>query len=231
MTAAALPPGQRAREDFPRFGLWPYADRVPTVDHPVALAVSGDVMASVTIADPLAGLPRTELVADFHCVTTWTHRAVRWSGVSFATFHAERIVAHQREGCAPPNLVVLRGGDGYRTTLPLEDLLAPDVLLADQLNGAPLPVRHGAPLRLVAPAHYGYKQVKHLSRLEFWADTPVLRARGFEFVDHPRARVAYEERGRAAPGWLLRWLYRPFIPATVRRFARSVERDGRMARP
>jgi DMSO/TMAO reductase YedYZ molybdopterin-dependent catalytic subunit len=33
-----------------------------------------------------------------------------------------------------------------------------------------LTVAHGAPLRLVAPAHYGYKSAKHLSRIEFWRD-------------------------------------------------------------
>jgi DMSO/TMAO reductase YedYZ molybdopterin-dependent catalytic subunit len=48
----------------------------------------------------------------------------------------------------------------------LSDLLAAEVLLADILDGLPLSMEHGAPLRLVAPAHYGYKSVKHLSGIE-----------------------------------------------------------------
>jgi DMSO/TMAO reductase YedYZ molybdopterin-dependent catalytic subunit len=103
----------------------------------------------------------------------------------------------------------------------LEDLLAQDVLLADRLNGEPIPVDHGAPLRLIAPAHYGYKSIKHLARIEFRRPDEGYRVSGFRFMDHPRARVALEERGRLVPGWLLRHLYRPLIPGTVSRFANA----------
>ena len=43
----------------------------------------------------------------------------------------------------------------------------PDVLLANELNSQPLTVEHGAPLRLIAPKHYGYKSVKYLCRMEY----------------------------------------------------------------
>ena len=43
-------------------------------------------------------------------------------------------------------------------------------------------------------------------------------------MDHLRARVALEERGRGVPGWLLRYLYRPLVPGTVARFARALEK-------
>jgi DMSO/TMAO reductase YedYZ molybdopterin-dependent catalytic subunit len=104
----------------------------------------------------------------------------------------------------------------------LEDLLAPDVLLADILDGQPLTIEHGAPLRLVAPAHYGYKSVKYLSRIELRSEDIGYRVSGFRFMDHLRARVALEERGRGAPGWLLRYLYRPLVPGTVARFAKAM---------
>ncbi len=39
--------------------------------------------------------------------------------------------------------------------------MKPDVLLADQLDGQPLSIEHGAPLRLVAPAHYGYRDQRY----------------------------------------------------------------------
>jgi hypothetical protein len=42
-------------------------------------------------------------------------------------------------------------------------------------------------------------------------------------MDHPRARVALEERGRGAPGWLLRRLYRPLIAPTVWWFRRATD--------
>jgi len=97
------------------------------------------------------------------------------------------------------------------------------VLLADRLDGEPLSIAHGAPLRLVAPAHYGYKSVKHVNRIEFWRDSRHYRPVGFRFMVHPRARVAREERGRWIPGWALRYLYRPLVRPTASRFERSMQ--------
>ncbi|MBC7984424.1 MAG: molybdopterin-dependent oxidoreductase, partial [Candidatus Obscuribacterales bacterium] len=98
-----------------------------------------------------------------------------------------------------------------------------DVLLADTLNDAPLSIEHGAPLRLVAPAHYGYKNVKHLSQIEFWRDRGDYRPSALRFMDHPRARVAFEERGQIFPGWFLRYLYRPLIDSTVKQFSKAMD--------
>jgi len=100
--------------------------------------------------------------------------------------------------------------------------LADDVLLADRLNGAPLDVAHGAPLRLVAPAHYGYKNPKHVNRIEFWPDAAQFQPPALAFMDHPTARVATEERGRVFPGWMLRYLYRPLVRSTIRTFERAL---------
>jgi DMSO/TMAO reductase YedYZ molybdopterin-dependent catalytic subunit len=40
-----------------------------------------------------------------------------------------------------------------------------DVLIAYELNGAPLPVEHGFPARLVVPGFYGTNSVKWLTRI------------------------------------------------------------------
>lgn len=216
----SLPRGQQAVEVFHRFGLTHFASRFPGDAMAPSLEITGRVANVMRLPDALHGLSRVEQVRDFHCVTTWSVRALRWEGVRFADFfsHVLRPQAQPHDGAT---LVAVRGQDGARTALPLEDLLAPDVLLADRLNGGPLSVDHGAPLRLVAPAHYGYKSVKHLCRIEFRFPSEGYRVSGFRFMDHPRARVAMEERGRVLPGWLLRYLYRPLIPATVAVFAKD----------
>ncbi len=113
-------------------------------------------------------------------------------------------------------LAVFRGMDKAKGSLLLEDALADSVLLADTLNGEPLTSKHGAPLRLIAPAHYGYKSVKHLSRIEFWQDASNYKPGIPKIMEHPRARVAFEERGRYLPGWFYRYLYRPLINSAVR---------------
>ena len=53
----------------------------------------------------------------------------------------------------------------YARGLHLADAMDSDVLLADEMNGAPLPPQHGAPVRLVAPGWYGMAQVKWLQRV------------------------------------------------------------------
>lgn len=217
-----LPPGQREAAAFERFGLWHFVWRVPRDLDTLELVIGGDVEQELTItAADLQALPRAEQVSDFHCVTTWSRRGLRWSGVRFADFH-EQIVAPRARPAAGATHVVFRARDGYASTLPLPDLLAADVLLADTLDGAGLGVDHGAPLRLVAPAHYGYKNAKHLGAIEFWCDghrhrfpKPYPR-----LMEHPRARVADEERGAGVPAWVLRPLYRALIPS-VRRLSRA----------
>lgn len=137
---------------------------------------------------------RSEQVSDFHCVTTWSVRGLRWGGVLFRDFYRE-LIRSQVCPMQDASLVVFVGQDGYRNALPLELLLADDVMLADTLDGEPLSAEHGAPRRLVAPAHYGYKSVKHLCRIEFRRDSPKHhRIPGPGFMSHRHARPAIASR-------------------------------------
>lgn len=217
-----LPPGQHERQDFPRFGLLPFAERFPTRPDRIGLHICGDVRHQIELdASSLARLSRLDQCSDFHCVTTWSRRELRWSGVRLRDVF-EQLIQPLAGPAAEARVVIMHGQDGARSSLPLADLLADDVLLADRLNEHPLSLAHGAPLRLVAPAHYGYKNIKHLSRLEFCRDLSRYRPAAYRFMDHPRARVALEERGQWLPGWLLRLLYRPYITPTVERFERAL---------
>lgn len=216
-----LPPGQRETPVFPRFGILRFARRFPKETSRLEVQISGEVEHELIVPNALAGLPRAEQISDFHCVTTWSKRSLRWGGARFVDFY-ERVIVPQAQPAANATFFIFRGQDGARTSLLLEDLLAPDVLLADTLDGQRLTVEHGAPLRLVAPAQYGYKSVKHLSRIELYRDDTAFRPSAFRFMDHPRARVEHEERGRAVPGWLLRYLYRPLVSGTSARFARAM---------
>jgi DMSO/TMAO reductase YedYZ molybdopterin-dependent catalytic subunit len=162
-----------------------------------------------------------EQVSDFHCVTTWSRRSLRWGGVRFVDFY-NAVVLPKARPFSSATLVALRGQDGARTGMLLTDLLGQDVVLADTLEGKPLTVGHGAPVRLVAPAHYGYKSMKYLARLEFRSADSSYRVSGLRFMDHPRARVALEERGQWVPGWLLRYLYRPLVSGTIAHFAEAL---------
>ncbi len=215
----SLPPGQRAIESFPRFGLPQYANRfAKELDH-IRIIIGGDI-DEFEISQDISSLPRVHQVSDFHCVTTWSKLNLHWSGYRFRDFYHTFI-----DAMAPHDTshVVLKAQDGYKTSLPLQDLMQDNVILADQLDGKPLGIEHGAPLRLVAPDHYGYKNLKHIKRIEFYIQKQYIKQGILSFMDHPRARVHFEERASNGPGRFFRWLYKFGIKKTMRDFALATE--------
>mgnify|MGYP001264861463 CR=1 FL=1 len=220
-----LPPGQRETDGFPRFGV---GGRVPRALAEHRLQVTGlGADLDLTLAE-LAALPRTEVVADFHCVSGWSARDQRWEGVRFRDLYHLVLRPHLGDDVAVTH-VVLTGLDGYSSVAWLEDLLDPDVLLADRWAGRPLSRDHGAPLRLLSPAQYGFISTKHLARIGLHASEPRVRYHptwsahlGLQVVKpHPRARVWREERHRYLPAALVRPVYRRLI-----RHFKSVNRSS-----
>ncbi len=224
-----LPPGQRLISSFPRFGLGGRPPVVPTVPR---IDVGGADLEPLTIpvadlADH-ADLPRREVIADFHCVSGWTAADLRWEGVAFRDLY-DLVLGPRLQPGAVVTHVVLEGLDGYRSVALLEDLMEPDVLIADRLDGAPLDSDHGAPVRLLSPAQYGYLSTKHLCRIELHPAEPKVRYHpswrahlGLQLVKpHPRARVRHEERHRYLPGRVVRPVYHRLIQHFKRSNARA----------
>lgn len=223
-----LPPGQREISFFPRFGLFQYASRIELDPSPLQLEIGGEVKNQLQLdAASFDGIPSVEQTSDLHCVTTWSKRDLQWSGYRFSDFY-ERVILPQAQPAKDACFVALYARDGYRTHFMLEDILATDVLLADRLEGRQLSWEHGAPLRLVAPAHYGFRSAKHLHRIEFCrtlerhhSPAPAMR-----WIEHPRARVAHEERGCYLPPWIYRYTFRALIPLVLWWYRRA---DARAA--
>src|SRR6266511_492401 len=89
--------------------------------------------------------------------------------------------------------VRLHGVDNYTDTIPLEKAMEPTTLLAYEMNGVPLPDRHGYPLRVIVPGYFGEKHVKWLTRVE----VTNANAKGFyetqgwgpDFITPTRSRI------------------------------------------
>ncbi|MEY2546933.1 MAG: hypothetical protein QOG48_2050 [Verrucomicrobiota bacterium] len=89
--------------------------------------------------------------------------------------------------------VRLSGVDNYTDTIPLEKAMEETTLLALQMNGVPLPHRHGFPLRAIVPGYFGEKHVKWLTRIEI----TTANAKGFyetqgwgpDFICPTRSRI------------------------------------------
>ncbi len=184
MTLDRLPPGQHWRRDFPvlTFGSTPKVNLATW-----RLRLWGEVEAELSLSfAELLARPQITLVADFHCVTTWSRPGNRWEGVSFAELCR---LLRPKDGV---HFAMVYCVGGYITNLPLETLLDDDVLLAHHLDGAPLTPEHGWPLRLVVPKRYAWKSAKWVSGIEFMAQDRL----GFweEAGYHPHGDPWKEER-------------------------------------
>jgi methionine sulfoxide reductase catalytic subunit len=120
---------------------------------------AGDPNVRVT-RDDLDKLPRIVQSSRLKCVQCWSGR-VNWEG-----FRAQELL---RLVGARTNLLWLRVdcADKYYDFVKMEDLLHPRTLFAVGMNGEALSPEHGAPLRLVMPAKYGYKSSKLITKLTF----------------------------------------------------------------
>jgi sulfoxide reductase catalytic subunit YedY len=116
----------------------------------------------------LRALPRQTQITKHHCIQGWS-AVGEWTGVA---------VAEVLDRCRPlanARYVVFRGfdepdGREYYETIDLELARNPQTILAYEMNGATLPVPHGAPCRLRVETQLGFKMVKYLRSIELVDD-------------------------------------------------------------
>ncbi|MBA2449702.1 MAG: molybdopterin-dependent oxidoreductase, partial [Chloroflexi bacterium] len=78
-----------------------------------------------------------------------------WKGASLAD-----VLAYAEGLTASAQGVAILGADEFSSAIPPEAALDPETILAYEMNGQPLPQRHGAPVRLLVPGRYGMKSAK-----------------------------------------------------------------------
>ncbi len=154
-----LPPGQKwisapivydIVEDIPDWDISSYRFKVwGQVENPIELSYQ-----------ELLNLPSVELIADFHCVTRWSVKEIRWEGVQ--TKYILELVKPKESA----KFLLVHCLEGYTTNIPLEYLWEEDTILAYKMYSKPIPKRHGYPLRLVVPKLYAWKSAKYVWGLE-----------------------------------------------------------------
>ncbi|TPW04778.1 MAG: oxidoreductase molybdopterin binding protein, partial [bacterium] len=129
------------------------------------LAIKGLVESPATLRYPeLLARPFASETVTLECVGNSVAGdaigTALWEGVPLKALLAEAGVS------ARARKVVFRAADGYSDSLPMEQAMAGDVLLAVKMNGVPLPQAHGFPARIIVPGVYGMKQVQWLAEIE-----------------------------------------------------------------
>lgn len=156
---ARIPPGQFLTDKFPVLTYGPTPRFNPKAwDFKVLGLVEKPLKFSY---EEFRALPQTKIVADFHCVTTWSRLDNAWEGVKVLDLMTR--VKLTREA----RYAIIHCDGGYTTNLPLNEFLDDDVLLAHRRDGRDLDADHGFPLRLIVPKLYGWKSAKWVRAIEF----------------------------------------------------------------
>jgi Oxidoreductase molybdopterin binding domain len=146
----------------------------PATWHMNVIRSNGDSL-KLTL-DDLKKLPKTDVVFNFKCIEGWS-QITWWGGVKFSDFikaYGLTVEAGKKYlGLSTPD-------EEYYVGIDMESAMHPQTILCYELNGAPLPMNQGYPLRLIIPTKYG---VKHLKRI------------GTMYFDDTRPRDYWAERG------------------------------------
>jgi DMSO/TMAO reductase YedYZ molybdopterin-dependent catalytic subunit len=118
--------------------------------------------------DALRQLPSRTQITRHDCVEGWSCIG-KWKGARLGPIltsaglkPSARYIAFY---CADTLEQTLDGTGQYYETIDLVDAFHPQTILAYDMNDAPLPVAHGAPLRLRVERQLGYKMAKYVMRI------------------------------------------------------------------
>ena len=144
-----------------------FADWRLTVDGLVARPLS------LSLAQ-LQSMPNRIQTTRHDCVEGWSAIGT-WRGVPLSLILDAAQVSTRAKFIVFHCLDDMGGGKDYYESIDMVDALHPQTILAFSLNEQPLPVRNGAPLRLRAERHLGYKQAKFIRRVEVVSDLKPVR--------------------------------------------------------
>lgn len=136
------------------------------------------LMARSIALSEIQALPRVEMVTELKCVEGWS-QVVQWTGARMFDFLAAFTTpkdANEEDGVSAEQfryVSLTTPDEAYFVGIDMPSALHPQTLLCYEMNGEPLTLSHGAPLRLVIPHKYGIKNIKRIGNISLTNDRPV----------------------------------------------------------
>lgn len=118
--------------------------------------------------DEIKQLPKIEVVFNFKCIEGWS-QITWWGGTRFS----ELLKKYGLTSEAQMKYVGMKTPDQkYYVGIDMPSILQPQTILCYELNGRPLPMNQGYPLRLIIPVKYGVKHLKRIGTIQFANSRP-----------------------------------------------------------
>ena len=142
----------------------------PTISPSWRLQIGGLVEHpySLSLAE-LRGEAARSQITRHDCVEGWSCIA-QWRGARLGPLLDRAVLKPTARYiaffCADTLELTLDGSGDYYETIAIADAHHPQTILAYEMNGAALPVAHGAPVRLRLERQLGYKMAKYVMRIE-----------------------------------------------------------------
>ncbi len=131
------------------------------------LEISGLVERPGTFSlEELKSMPARTQITRHDCVEGWSAIA-KWKGVRLEEIMHRVQPEHRARYIVFHCMDTDDDGNRYYESIDLEDAVRPQTILAYEMNDHPLPIEHGAPLRLRLENQLGYKMAKYIRGLEF----------------------------------------------------------------
>ena len=143
------------------------SDRFDAANWKLKVARSPGDTLLITL-DEIKALPKTEIVFDFKCIEGWS-QVTHWGGVKFSDFAQKYNLSQQTQ---MKYIGLMTPDKGYYVGIDMPAILHPQTILCYEMNGSPLPMNQGYPLRLIIPVKYGIKHLKRIGTIYFSNERP-----------------------------------------------------------
>jgi sulfoxide reductase catalytic subunit YedY len=191
-----------------------YAGTLTTTPWTVQIDGLVDKPGTYDLGDLISGMTIEERIYRFRCVEAWS-MIIPWQGFQLSSLLDKLGVQAGAKYVAFETLVRPEEMPGqqmgildwpYVEGLRLDEAMHPLTLIATGLYGQPLPNQNGAPIRLVVPWKYGFKNIKAIVRITLTDTQPAstwnkMAPQEYGFyanvnpqVDHPRWSQGSERR-------------------------------------
>lgn len=191
-----------------------YAGSLKTQPWTVQVDGMVDKPGTYDLGDLISGMTLEERIYRFRCVEAWS-MIIPWQGFQLSALLTKLGVQAGAKYVGFETLVRPEEMPGqqmgildwpYVEGLRLDEAMHPLTLIATGLYGQPLPNQNGAPIRLVVPWKYGFKNIKAIVRITLTDTQPPctwnkMAPQEYGFyanvnpqVDHPRWSQASERR-------------------------------------